>query len=119
VKPGGTATFTATLCNVSDAPVALYLGMSYSGNVLHNGLALQRPDEQREGGGEQARFGSVGFCGTGAQAIVETVPPWSSKEFTLRAEYRLEPKQGSMIEHKGPFLDMGIVFLPVDPAADG
>jgi hypothetical protein len=119
LKPGETAAFTATLCNVSDAPVALFLGMSYSGNVLLNGLALQRLDEQRKDGGEQARFGSVGFCGTGAWAIVESVPPWSSKEFTLRAEYRLEPKQDSMIEHKGPFLDMGIVFLPVDPTLDG
>jgi len=118
LKPGETATLTATLCNVSDAPVALFLGTSTLGNVLGNGAALQRLDPQQEGG-EQARFAGMGICGTGSRAVVETLPPWSSKEFTLRAEYRLEPKKDSMIQHEGPFLDMDRMFLPVEPTADG
>jgi hypothetical protein len=113
VKPGETVTFTATVCNVSDKPVALFLGMSYSGNVLQNGLALQRRD------GEQARFGSVGFCGTGAQALVAQLPAWSSKEFTMPCEYRLQPKANDVITHPTPHLAMAWVFLPVDPAVDG
>jgi hypothetical protein len=119
LKPGEAVTFTATLCNVSDAPVALFLGMNYSGNVLLNGLALQRVDAQREGGGEQARFGSVGFCGTGAQAIVEVVPPWSSREFAMKAEYHIEPKKDDRIPYMGPRFELGYVFLPTDTPLDG
>lgn len=117
VKPGESVAFTATVCNVSDKPAALFFGMSYSGNALENGLALQRRDTGGEG--EQARFGSVGFCGTGAQALVEVLPPWSSKEFTMAAEYRLQPKADTSITHATPHLAMNWVFLPVDPAVDG
>jgi hypothetical protein len=117
VKPGEQVTFTATLCNVGDKPVAICLGMSYSGNVLSNGLALQRLAAPEQGG-EQARFGSVGFCGTGAQALVEVLQPWTSKVFTMAVEYRAQAKAGTVIEHAGPHLALNWVFLPVDPQAD-
>jgi hypothetical protein len=87
--------------------------------VLVNCLALQRLDPQHELGGEQARFGNVGFCGTGAAPLVEVLEPWSAKPFTMRAEYRLEARQQSTIPHQGPHLESGYVFLPVDPEVDG
>jgi uncharacterized repeat protein (TIGR01451 family) len=118
VAPGEQITFTATLCNVGDTPVAVFLGMSYSGNVLTNGLALQRVAATGEGD-VQARFGNVGFCGTGAQPLVEVLQPWTSRTFTMPVQYRTATKVGTSIEHDGPHLAMDWVFLPVDPHAGG
>lgn len=118
VADGGSVQLTATLCNVSDAPVAVYLGMSYSGNVLENGLALHRVDEAGEG--EQARLGPVGFCGTGAQPVVVVLAPWSSQTFTAPATLRLTPppaEEKGVVAIEGPHLRLGwFTYLPV--AAD-
>jgi hypothetical protein len=112
LKPGESAVFTATLCNVSDQPVAICLGISYSGNVLQNGLALEQVGSDGASA-EHARFGRVSFCGTGAQALVELLPPWSSRQFTTTAEYRIEPKPDSRVDHQGPHLAANWVFLPL------
>nr|HET7859077.1 hypothetical protein [Caldimonas sp.] len=118
VAPGDTVTLTATVCNVTDRPAALFLGMSYSGNVLENGLALQQCD--RDGKAlAQGRLGQVGFCGTGAHAIVEVVPPWSTKEFVVAASYRVAPPTEGCIRHDGPHLAVDYAYLPLQRAADG
>lgn len=117
VKPGESVKLTATVCNVSDAPVAIHVGVSYSGSVLENGLSLQRLAADGEAK-DQARFGAVGFCATGAQVLVEVLPPWSSKEFVTTAKYQLQPKPDSRTG-PGPQLAINYVFLPVDPDADG
>jgi len=118
VADGGSLQLTATLCNVSDAPVAVYLGMSYSGNVLENGLALHRIDEAGEG--VQARLGPVGFCGTGAHPLVVVLAPWSSQTFSARATLRLTPPpeaEKGVVAVEGPHLQLGpFTFLPI--AAD-
>jgi hypothetical protein len=118
VAPGDAVTLTATIGNVTDRPIAIYLGMSFSGNALENGLALQQCD--RDGAaGDQGRFGRVGFCGTGAHAIVEVVPPWSTKQFTTLAIYH-ERAIKTAIPHDGPHLGVGHgVFVPVTPEPDG
>lgn len=118
IAPGQAVTLTATVCNVTDKPISLYLGMSYSGNVLQNGLALQQCTAAGETLG-QGRFGSVGFCGTGAQRIVEVLPPWSSKPFSLTATYRVEPDGKGVIQHDGPHLAVDYGFLALADAKAG
>ncbi len=109
---GETVTLTTTLCNVGDRPIAIYLGMSYSGNVLENGLAVQAlaPD----GAAEPARMAPVGFCGTGAKPIVVPLQPYTSQRFTLTATLRPKGDPDDMVSHDGPHLRLGhFVFLPV------
>jgi hypothetical protein len=118
--PGQAITLTATVCNVTDRPVALYLGMSYSGNVLENGLALQQG--ATDGGTvAQSLFGRVGFCGTGAHAVVEVLPAWSSKQFALTATYREDSPPDGVIRHDGPHLAVAHAYLPLamEPRARG
>jgi hypothetical protein len=109
---------TATVCNVTDKPIALYLGMSYSGNVLENGLALQQCAADGKALG-QGRFGAVGFCGTGAQPIVEVVPPWSTRQFAVAATYRVEPDGKGVVGHDGPHLAVNYCFLPLADVKEG
>jgi hypothetical protein len=116
VKPGQTVAFTATVCNVSDAPVAICLGMSSTGNALERGFALQRVDAD---GTQQARLSFMGVCGTGAQAIVVVLPPWTSKEFTTKVEYRLKPHPDKFVQYDGPHFAADLVFLPVEPEVEG
>lgn len=112
---------TSTLCNVTDRPIAVYLGMSYSGNVLENGLALvQQVPAGTPGavdGRVAARFGAVGFCGTGAQPIVAVVPPWSTHECVMALEYRTAAKPDDACKHDGAHLAAPWVFLPLVPTA--
>lgn len=118
VKSGESIRLTTTLCNVSDQPIALYLGMSYSGNVLENGLSLARQDATNEKGETswtQARFGAIGFCGTGAQPIIVKIEPWTTREFSTQLELRSERKPGDMCNHDGPHLAADFVYLPLDP----
>ena len=118
--PGNPLQLTSTICNVTDAPIAMFLGMSYSGNVLQNGLALaQQVPPETEGahaGMVHARLGSVGFCGTGAGPIVVVVKPWTAVEFVTPLEYRIEPKPNDHCQHDGPHLAAPWVFLPLAPA---
>lgn len=118
VKPGDAIRLTTTLCNVSDEPIALYLGMSYSGNVLENGASLARqetPAEKVESTWLQARFGAVGFCGTGAEPIVVRLEPWTTREFATKLEFRTEKKPVDVCDHDGPHLAASFVYLPLDP----
>ncbi|MBK8095542.1 MAG: hypothetical protein IPK26_00430 [Planctomycetes bacterium] len=119
LRPGNPLQLTSTICNVTDAPIALFLGMSYSGNVLQNGLALaQQVPLETEGtrdGLVHARLGNVGFCGTGACPIVVVVKPWTAVEFVLPLEYRTEPKPQDHCPHDGPHLAAPWVFLPLAP----
>lgn len=117
VLPGDPIRFTSTLCNLTDAPVAVFLGMSYSGNVLENGSALaQQVAADTEGAIEgliQARLGAVGFCGTGARPLVVLVKPWATHEFVMSLEYRTEAKANDACQCDGTHLAGDWFFLPL------
>jgi hypothetical protein len=119
LAPGDAVTLTSTLCNPTDAPIAVFLGMSYSGNVLENAEGLARPvPPEAEGavdGWIRARFGAVGFCGTGAKPIVVVVEPWSARQFRMPLEYRARSKVDDPCQHDGPHLAAPYVLLPLDP----
>ncbi|MEQ1631923.1 MAG: hypothetical protein ABL997_06090 [Planctomycetota bacterium] len=118
LKPGESIRLTTTLCNVSDEPIAVYLGMSYSGNVLENGLAIARQDTPEADGEPEwrkAEFGAVGFCYTGAKPIVVKIEPWTTREFVTMLEFRAEKKPDDACHHDGPHLAADYVFLPLDP----
>lgn len=112
---GDSVELTATLCNVSDAPINIYLGMSFSGNVLENGLALRALGSSVEDSFEQGRFGPVGFCGTGAYRIVVKLAPWTSQEFSMNAKLSSGVKKDEFILCSEPHLNMGLAYLPLPP----
>lgn len=118
LAPGDAVTLTSTLCNLTDAPITLWVGMSPSGNALENGAMLARPvppdSKGAFAGVIEARW-HVGFCGTGAQAVVVVVEPWSVQQFAMPLQYRVAAVGGGTYRHDGPHLAAPYVFLPLDP----
>lgn len=83
--PEDEANLTTTVCNLTDAPIALFLGTTVLGNVLHNGLAFTQQDEPGvEPGRPVFPVVSFGHCGTFARPIVVVVQPWSTLSFEAR-----------------------------------
>ena len=117
VVPGQVVNLTATVCNVTDKPIALFVGLL--DNVLEDGTALQQCAADGAVLG-QARFCGRAHCGFGLVPIVEVLPPWSSRQFVLRATYRVELDDEFFVRHDGPRLTTtGRFVLPLADAEQG
>lgn len=113
---GSSTTFTVTLCNVSDEPIEIDAGMSFSGNVFANGSLFELLDEHGE---VVERSGYVvGFCGTGAHPLTETIAPLDFRRFTFKAIHRSGRDAATGDATDGPHLSMRHVQLRLpEPAA--
>lgn len=87
VAPGETVTLTTTITNTRFAPQRLYVGYSTGGVYFVSGAAfLMRQQDQSP---QQRKQGSwcVGFCGTGAHPLFETIPARGKITYRTQATY--------------------------------
>jgi hypothetical protein len=82
-RRGDTIVFTTTLVNMTDKPMNLEVGYSTCGNYFECGavLKLRSADDK-----DQDVKWVVGFCGTGATALLRTLPAKSIVQFQLPAK---------------------------------
>lgn len=116
VAPGQAVKLTATVCNVTDKPIALFLGIL--DNALVSGAALQQCAADGAATG-QAHYSGFGGCGFGAWPIVEVLPPWSTRQFVLSPTFRVETEDRGFVRREGPRLESGMFILPLADAEKG
>jgi len=95
VKPGDALTFTALLVNTTDKPLKVYVGYSTGGVYFESGAAFRRLELVQEGGLEKLKprepGWQVGFCGTGAHPLFETIPARGTKTYACASIFDLVP----------------------------
>ena len=95
LKPGEAITFTALLANMTDKPLKVYVGYSTSGVRFESGAAFRRLELVQEGGLEKLKphepVWRVGFCGTGAYPLFETIPALSTKTYACESVFDQRP----------------------------
>jgi hypothetical protein len=95
-RAGESVTFTAALANMTTQPMNLEVGFTTCGNYFECGSLLNRRGAK---GGDEPPNWCVGFCGTGAKAILATIPPRSVVEYRLPAQ--LVAKDGKLVLQLG------------------
>jgi hypothetical protein len=102
VKTGETLKLTTTLANMTEKPIAVFLGSSTPGNAFSHGHALRRVAPAGPRGKDTAEFlpqVQHAGCGTGDYPLFATIPPTS----VLRCEIA-----GTVIRKGGKtFLGLG------------
>ena len=84
VAVGDAVNVTVTLCNASDTPLEVSVGLDVTRSLLKTGALLSAVDP--DDASKRVRMRSdVGVCGTGATQLFERVEPWSAREFTFGA----------------------------------
>lgn len=113
---GGLGTrLVVTLANVGDAPVRLLLGSTTRGNVLQNGLALQR----EAAAGPPVRAQSVqGVCDTGERPLLVQLRPWTTRRFEIEVACARHPG-GAGSDRAALRLDNGLAWLGLRPSPTG
>lgn len=104
VRMGDTVVFTASLANMTDQPMNLEIGYTTCGNYFECGSVLCRTAAGQK---DSEPKWIVGFCGTGAKAILATLPAKSVKQFQIPA--KLISKDGK------PVLSLGKTAYAIHP----
>jgi hypothetical protein len=87
IKPGATVKFTVTIFNLADEDLNLQTGYSYCGNYIKCGYAFRRIADGKQELGEIEPRCLVGFCGTGAYPLIETVLAEGALEYSVTAAF--------------------------------
>lgn len=111
LKPGETVNFTVTLFNLSEDDLNVQTGYTTCGNYFECGSAFRRTEAGPNNEIKEIRSGCrVGFCGTGAGPIFDTIPGEKSVEFTVPTTFGQQPKNGEGAAVNQPESPVGFWF---------
>lgn len=92
VKPGDAVKFTVTLFNLSEDDLNVQVGYTTCGNYFECGSAFRRLEVGPNKETKEVPAGCrVGFCGTGAGPIFDTLPGEGTVEFAVPATFGKQP----------------------------